>query len=433
MKIENVKVSELIPYERNAKKHDVTQIKNVAESIKQFGFAQPIVVDKNNVVIIGHCRLLASKRLKLKEVPVVRMEDLTDEQVNKLRLLDNKLNESEWDMDLLAEDIPTLDWDGFDIDWELPEEKEEDTEIQEDEAPEPPTEPKAKLGDLYMLGNSHRLICGDSTDIAVIDRLMDGVKADMLFTSPPYSDMREYNGGKDLSVSNVSNFISAYRPYVDYQCVNLGIQRKDHEIVQYWDEYIAKAKECGYKLLAWNVWDKTMAGSIGQQSAFFPIRHEWIFVFGTEFFEINETWEKKDKSIDRKSNKRKVRQPDGTMKYSTIGDTTNKYKQMESVVAICSETGAIRALHPATFPVQLPAEYIKAMTNKGDSVIEPFCGSGSTLIACEQLNRKCYMAELDPRYVSVIVNRWLNLTGRKDEIFCIRDGQKLTYDEVFGE
>ena len=119
MKIENVKVSDLIPYERNAKKHDVTQIKNVAESIKQFGFAQPIVVDKNNVVIIGHCRLLASKRLKLKEVPVVRMEDLTDEQVEKLRLLDNKLNESEWDMDLLAEDIPQLDFSDFEIDWGL--------------------------------------------------------------------------------------------------------------------------------------------------------------------------------------------------------------------------------------------------------------------------------------------------------------------------
>ena len=128
MKIENVKVSELIPYERNAKKHDVTQIKNVAESIKQFGFAQPIVVDKNNIVIIGHCRLLASKRLKLKEVPVVRMEDLTDEQVQKLRLLDNKFNESEWDMDLLAEDIPQLDFSDFEIDWGLPVEQEENTE-----------------------------------------------------------------------------------------------------------------------------------------------------------------------------------------------------------------------------------------------------------------------------------------------------------------
>ena len=156
------------------------------ESIKQFGFAQPLVVDKDNVLIIGHCRLIAAKRLKLKEVPVVRMDELTQEQVDKLRLLDNKLNESEWDFDLLAEDVPTLDFSDFDIDWGLPEDIEENTEIEEDEAPEPPTEPKAKLGDLYILGN-HRLICGDSTDITVIDRLMDGVKADMCFQSPPYN------------------------------------------------------------------------------------------------------------------------------------------------------------------------------------------------------------------------------------------------------
>lgn len=131
MKIEQLPIKDIKPYERNAKKHDETQIKNVAESIKQFGFAQPIVVDKNNVVIIGHCRLLASKKLKLKEVPVVRMEDLTDEQVQKLRLLDNRLNESEWDFDLLAEDIPTLDFSDFDIDWGLPEEHEAKIETKE--------------------------------------------------------------------------------------------------------------------------------------------------------------------------------------------------------------------------------------------------------------------------------------------------------------
>ncbi len=128
MNIENVAIKDIKPYERNAKKHDETQIKNVAESIKQFGFAQPIVVDKNNVVIIGHCRLLASKKLKLKEVPVVRMEDLTDEQVQKLRLLDNRLNESEWDLDSLAADIQTLDFSDFNIDWGLPEEQEENTD-----------------------------------------------------------------------------------------------------------------------------------------------------------------------------------------------------------------------------------------------------------------------------------------------------------------
>ena len=195
METVKLSISDIKPYERNAKKHDEKQIKNVMESIKQFGMVQPVVVDKNNVLIIGHCRLAAAKRLNMSDIDAVIAENLTQEQVDKLRLLDNKLNESEWDIDLLIEDIPTLDFDGFDIDWGLPEALEEEEEIEEDEAPEPPTEPKAKLGDLYILGN-HRLICGDSTDVNVIDRLMDGVKADMVFTDPPYgynyqSNMRE--------------------------------------------------------------------------------------------------------------------------------------------------------------------------------------------------------------------------------------------------
>ena len=128
MNIENMAIKDIKPYERNAKKHDERQIKNVTESIKQFGFAQPLVVDKDNVLIIGHCRLIASKRLNLEKVPVVRMDDLTEEQVDKLRLLDNKLNESEWDFDLLLEDIPQLEFNGFDVDWGLPEEQEENTE-----------------------------------------------------------------------------------------------------------------------------------------------------------------------------------------------------------------------------------------------------------------------------------------------------------------
>jgi DNA modification methylase len=215
-----------------------------------------------------------------------------------------------------------------------------------------------------------------------------------------------------LNVSHLIDFIECYSPYTDYQCVNLGIQRKENEINQYWDEYIAKAKECGYKLMAWNVWDKTMCGSIGQQKAFIPIRHEWIFVFGRNYFDINTTWEKLETSIG-KAKQRGVRQPDGSFAFSSTGDRSNKLKKMESVLCLCSETGAIRGLHPATFPVGLPSEYIKAMTNENESVIEPFGGSGSTLIACEQLNRNCYICELDEHYCDVIIERWENFTGEK--------------------
>ena len=122
MKIEDIAVKDLVPYAKNAKKHDERQIKNVVESIKQFGFAQPLVVDKNNCLIIGHCRLIAAKRLKLKTVPVLRMEELSEDQVKKLRLLDNKLNESAWDMDMLSDELDDLDFSDFDLDWELPEE-----------------------------------------------------------------------------------------------------------------------------------------------------------------------------------------------------------------------------------------------------------------------------------------------------------------------
>lgn len=131
MQIKYLKTSSLKPYEKNAKKHDKKQVSNVAESIKQFGFVQPVVIDKNNNIIIGHCRLEASKKLNLDEVPCVMVDDLTDEQVRKLRLLDNKLNESDWDIDLIAEEIVDLDFDDFDVDWELPEDEENQIERKE--------------------------------------------------------------------------------------------------------------------------------------------------------------------------------------------------------------------------------------------------------------------------------------------------------------
>ena len=425
MKVENRKIDEIAPYKKNAKKHDKTQINNVAESIRQYGFVQPIVIDKNNTVVIGHCRLLAAKQLKMKEVPFVCVEDLTEEQVRALRIVDNKSNESEWDFDLLADELAELDLSDFDFDFGI-EIEEEPSEVFQDEVPEIDVEEvaKTKLGDLWQLGK-HRLLCGSSTEQKDVDKLLDGQHSKLLFTSPPYSDMREYNGNKDLSVENISTFIDRYKSYADIQTVNLGIQRKKQEIVQYWNEYIDVAKQCGLKLLAWNVWDKMMCGSVGQQSAMVPIRHEWIFVFGEKPAKVNLTWAKKESSIYANGGRRKVRQADGSMKESTKGVTNKAYKKMESVVDIpeqmslesvtkqVSECGKIRSEHPATFPVFLPCEYIVAFTDKEDIVIEPFCGSGTTLIACEQLDRVCYGMELDPKYCDVIIKRWENLTGEK--------------------
>lgn len=172
MNVQNRKLSELTPYPGNAKKHDKKQIANVAESIRQYGFVQPIVIDRDDVIIIGHCRALAAKKLGMDEVPCVSMDDLTPEQVNALRLVDNKSNESDWDFDLLADELPGLDMSAFDFDWGLRDELNHSV-IEDDYDPVLPAEPKSKIGDVYKLGN-HRLMCGDSTSLTDVQKLVGG-------------------------------------------------------------------------------------------------------------------------------------------------------------------------------------------------------------------------------------------------------------------
>lgn len=175
MTIKNKRLADITPYAQNAKKHDKKQIDNVAESIKQYGFVQPIVIDRDGVIVIGHCRALAAKQLGMDEVPCVCVDDLTPEQVRALRLVDNKTNESPWDIDLLALDLDDLDLTGFDFDWGLPEA--EEPEVEEDEAPDVDeiNPPITKVGNIWQLGR-HRLMCGDSTSTECVQELMGGYK-----------------------------------------------------------------------------------------------------------------------------------------------------------------------------------------------------------------------------------------------------------------
>jgi site-specific DNA-methyltransferase (adenine-specific) len=172
MEVKNRKLSSITAYGKNAKKHDKTQINNVAESIKQYGFVQPIVIDRDGVIVIGHCRALAAKKLGMEEVPCVCVDDLTSEQVNALRLVDNKSNESDWDFDLLADELPGLDLSAFDFEWGLRDEL-NDSVVEDDYEPVIPAEPKSKLGDVYQLGD-HRLMCGDSTSLTDVQKLVGG-------------------------------------------------------------------------------------------------------------------------------------------------------------------------------------------------------------------------------------------------------------------
>lgn len=369
MKVANRNLAELTPYAGNAKKHDSTQIANVAESIRQFGFVQPIVIDRNGVIVIGHCRALAAKKLGMQEVPCVCVDDLTPEQVNALRIVDNKSNESDWDFDLLADELPGLDLSAFDFDFGINDEEEE-TEIVEDEAPEPPAEPKAKLGDLYILGNN-RLICGDSTDITVIDRLMDGVKADMVFTDSPYGINAVGDNGE----------VGA----------DFGIAKKGKYKKIIADDTTETAQQA-YDIYS-QLCDKMILWGGNYFLDFLPPSDGWLI------------WDKRGESGIRNTF------ADGEMAWCSFHTPVRIYHQLWN--GMIREGEHEKRVHPTQKPIRMLSEILQDFTKEGDIILDVFGGSGSTLIACEQTGRICYMAELSPEYVDVIIARYEKLTGNK--------------------
>lgn len=305
MKIINKLTKDLVPYDKNTKKHDKKQISNVAESIHQYGFVQPLVIDKDGVVVIGHCRLLAAKKLKMKEVPCVCVEDLTEEQVKALRIVDNKSNESEWDMDFLEMELPEIDLSGFDFDFGI-EPKDEEIEVVEDEPPEvdEETDPITKLGDIWQLGR-HRVMCGDSTDRATVEKLMNGEKADMVFTDPPYG-MKKENEGVLNDNLNFDNLLDFNKKWIPLTFENLkyngswycwGIDEPLMDIYSHILKPMQKQNKITFRNLI--TWDKGNGqGQRSEEFRMYPIADEkCLFVMvGVQGFNTNadnyfEAWE----------------------------------------------------------------------------------------------------------------------------------------------
>ena len=380
LKIEYLPITELKPYENNARKHAEADVEAIKKSIEEFGFNDPIGI-WHDTIVEGHGRLLAAQELEMAEVPVIRLDHMTDEERRAYALAHNKTAElSDWDFEMLdteLDDIFDIDMSqfGFDISAD-----DEPIEIIEDEVPE--TAPSmVKLGDIWQLGN-HRLVCGDSTDIAVIDRLMDGVKADMVFTDPPYNVAFNGRSGKFDVIENDDISEEDFKDLITASCnIIRTLNPKEYYIWCNWKFYGILQEQLDYKSCI--VWAKNVFG-MGKG---YRHQHEFCLFNGTI-----------DEGINNESD----------------------------LWEIAKDTNYV---HPTQKPVGLCARALK--NHRGaEAIVDLFGGSGSTLIACEQLNRKCYMAELDPKYCDVIIQRYINFKGSAEDVFLIRDGEKIPYEEV---
>lgn len=382
------KIDDLIPYENNPRKNDEA-VDKVALSISAFGFKVPVVIDVNNIIVTGHTRVKSAKKLGMTEVPCLIADDLTDEQIKAFRLADNKVAEfSQWDEEKLMKELEGLDSDmslyGFE---ELEKEIDELGEVEEDEIPEVPEEPKAKLGDIWQLG-SHRLICGDSTDPAVTDRLMDGVKADMVFTDSPYGINAVGDNGE----------VGA----------DFGIAKKGKYKKIIADDTTETAQQA-YDIYS-QLCDKMILWGGNYFLDFLPPSDGWLI------------WDKRGESGIRNTF------ADGEMAWCSFHTPVRIYHQLWN--GMIREGEHEKRVHPTQKPIRMLSEILRDFTNEGDIILDVFGGSGSTLIACEQTGRTCYMAELSPEYVDVIIQRYINFKGTDEGVFLIKDGTKIPYSEL---
>lgn len=392
LKIEYLPIEELKPYANNAKEHPAEQIEQIKKSIQEFGFDDPIGIWKDEIVE-GHGRLIAAIELGMDTVPVIRLDHLTDEQRRAYTLVHNKLTmNSDFNLDLLRIELDDIDIDMTDFGFDLDEEDDEPIEVQEVGVPEK-AESRCKLGDLWQLGG-HRLICGDCTDVAVIDRLMDGGKADCVFTDPPYNVavgsknkiLNEQDGGcrneteiaGDKGMTDAEIGQQLWRPAFQ----NMADHAKDDCSI-----YVTMPQGGTHMMMM-------MADACWQ------VKHELMWLKNQPTFSMGRLdYDYKHEPI--------------MYGWKKTHNFYGKGKFTKSVWEIDKPRES--KLHPTMKPIELIANALENSTKENDCVLDVFGGSGSTLIACEQLNRKCYMCELDEHYCDVIIERWENFTGRKAE------------------
>lgn len=378
MEIIKLNINEVIPYSNNPRKND-NAVDAVAESIKQCGYCSPIVIDEDNVILAGHTRLKALKKLKWKEVECVRKTGLTEEQKKKYRILDNKTNElAEWDFDLLEEEIDGLDFDGFDFGFDF-NSGEDDAEIIEDEVPEvnEEIEPTVKLGDIWQLGR-HRLMCGDSTDAGTVALLMDGKQADLFLTDPPYNVAYEGKTKDALTIENDKMESDKFREFLTSAFTAAVSVLKEGGGFYIW---FASREHCNFE---------TALNDSGLE-----VRQELI-------------WKKNSMVLGRQDYQWKH---EPCLYGWKDGASHNWYSDRCQTTILEFDKPTRSADHPTMKPVELFAYQIKNSTKKGETVLDLFGGSGTTIIACEQTGRTAYCMELDPKYCDVIIKRYENLTG----------------------
>ena len=428
MHIEQRPLDALIPYARNARTHSEAQVAQIAASIREFGFNNPILVDGDSGIIAGHGRVLAARVLGLADVPVIELAHLSAAQKRAFILAENKLTErGGWDAELLALELADLEAQGFDLELtgfeaaeiaSLLESQVSDppSSSEAEDVPEPPLRAVTRLGDIWCIG-PHRVACGDAGDPSLVAALMQGGQAALCFTSPPYANQRHYTTGGIGDWDTLMQRVCAALPMRDdgQVLVNLGLIHRDNEFIAYWDGWLAWMRTQGWRRFAWYVWDQG-PGMPGDWNGRLAPSFEFIFHFNRQTRRPHKTvpckWAGQETHLRADGSSTAMRKANGEIGgWTHAGQPTQGTRIPDAVIRIMRQKGKIGEGidHPAVFPVALPEHILAAYSDVGEICFEPFCGSGSSLIAAQRTGRVLRGVELATGYVDVAVERFRRL------------------------